>query len=194
MMAAAIVAVLVSPAPAEAATAQDTLKQPPFAPTDTSLLDPAVYSDAPLTVPASTGPTEEATLKGLLSDLLTLRFPNSPKTVNQGLAKFDSQSTKAIVSDPRLRAALVSLKATAGEPAINGVLTKFSQVRFGDTTQGAVAQVDAPPPGSDKPIITFSQRYEFEDFRLLASPTAHEALHQDSIQSTKEELIANSIK
>lgn len=80
-----------------------------------------------------------------------------------------------------------------GEPAINGVLTRFSQVRFGDTISGAVAQVDAPPPGSDKPIITFSTRYQYEDFKLLASTMAHEALHQDSIQSNKEELIAIAI-
>lgn len=178
---------------ASAQSASDILKQPPFPPTDVSMFDTVEYPDGPAMVPASSGPTDEATLRGLLSNLLNDRFPSSPKTVNQALAVFDSQSAKTVVPDPRLRAALVALKGTTGEPAIAGVLGNFSAVRFGSTDPGAIAQVDAPPPGSDKPIITFNQRYQFEDFRLLAPVMVHEALHQDNNVTNKEELIANSI-
>jgi hypothetical protein len=194
MIAAALVGVLMSHAPAKAATAQDTLKQPPFAPTDTSLFDPATYSDAPALQPASSGPTYEATLRQKLSDLLNQRFPNSSDTVSKALTMFDSQSTKAIVPDPRLRAALVALKGTVGEPAINGVLNSFSTVHFGTLPSNAIAQVQAPPPGSDLPQIVVNESFQFEDFRLIAPVFAHEALHQDPTVSNKEELIANAIE
>jgi hypothetical protein len=88
MVAAALVAMLMAYAPAEATTAQDTLKQPPFAPTDHSLFLLSVYHDAPADQPASSGPTDEATLRQKLSDLLNQRFPSSPKTVRQALATF----------------------------------------------------------------------------------------------------------
>jgi hypothetical protein len=198
MMAATIVAVLASYAPAEAQTATDTLKQPPFAPTDTSLFLPGVYSDAPPTEPASSGPTGEATLKQKLRDLLNQRFPGSPKKVNQALAIFDSEDTKAKVPDPRLRAALVALKGTAGEPAIAGVLDgTYESVHLaspsapGSCGDACVAQVVSFPDGHRE--IYFSDKYQFEDFRLLASTMAHEALHRDNTVTLKEELAANSI-
>lgn len=193
MLAAALVAVLMSHAPAEAQTATDTLKQPPFEPTDTSLFLPEVYSDAPPTQPASSGPTDEATLRQKLSDLLNQRFPGSPKTVNQALAIFDSQSTKAIVPDPRLRAALVALKGTAGEAAIAGTLDgTYNTVRFGVPCCDAIAQVIPQTDGTLH--IVFNEKYEFEDFRLMASVMAHEALHQDPTVSNKEELTAYAIE
>jgi hypothetical protein len=194
MTAAMLLAVLVlssSYAPAQAQSAEDILKQPPFEPTDTSLLLPEAYSDAPPTAPDSSGPTDEATLRGLLSDLLEQRFSNSPKKVNKALAIFDSEETKAIVPDPRLRAALVSLKGTAGEAAIAGTLDgTYSSLQFGTPCCDAIAQV---PPGEDPLRIVFNEKYQFEDFRLLASTLAHEPLHRDSINSEKEELINHAM-
>jgi ABC-type transport system substrate-binding protein len=105
--AAMILAVLVisfSYAPAEAQSAEDILKQPPFEPTDVNLFDPAVYSSASPMQPDTSDPTDEATLSGQLSDLLEQRFPSSPKKVNSTLALFDSAKAKQIVPDPRLRA------------------------------------------------------------------------------------------
>ena len=39
------------------ATVLDTLKQPPFVPTNVSLFDPAIYSEAPPLVPAAQNPS-----------------------------------------------------------------------------------------------------------------------------------------
>lgn len=194
MTAAALVAVMATYAPASAATATDTLKQPPFAPTDTSLFDPGIYSDAPPMVPASDGPTDEATLRQNLSNLLNERFGSGSKQAKQGLSVFDAASTKRIVPDSRLRAALAALKGTAGEAGIAGVLDgTYGSVRFGVTQEGAIAQVSPPPPGSDNLEIVFNQRYQYEDFRLLASTMAHEPLHRDFTVSNKEELISNAM-
>jgi hypothetical protein len=184
-------------APAQAQSAEDILKQPPFEPTDTSLFGPGVYSDAPPLVPDPSGPSDEATLRGQLSDLLEQRFPSSPKKVKQALALFDSEETKQIVPDPRLRAGLIALKGTAGEPAIAGVLDgTYSVVRFGtDVDPRAVAQVLGPSKSPDGTWqIVFAQKYQFEDFRLFAAPIAHEPLHRDDLNSEKEELVADAIE
>jgi hypothetical protein len=53
-------ALLLAFAGVASATALDTLKQPPFPPTDVSLFDPGVYSEAPPLVPA--GQTANDTL------------------------------------------------------------------------------------------------------------------------------------
>jgi len=135
-------------------------------------------------------------MRNQLKALLVKRFGSGSTQVSQGLAKFDAASTKQIVPAPRLRAALVSLKGTVGEPGINGVLSgTYGRVYFGTPPCGCdpVAQVIPPPPGSDKPEIVFNEKFRYEDFRLLASTMAHEPLHRDPTVSNKEELIANSI-
>jgi hypothetical protein len=132
-------------------------------------------------------------MRDQLKALLVKRFGVGSRQVSQSLAKYDAASTKEIVPSPRLRAALVALKDTISEPAINGVLTKFGLVHFGDTIPGAIAQSEPPPPGSDKRIITFNTRFQYEDIRLLAPVMGHEALHQDSTNSNKEEQVTNSI-
>src|SRR3712207_4235244 len=129
-----MVGVLLAFAGVASAAAIDTLKQPPFPPTNVSLFDPAVYSAAPPMVPAGTRANDEATLRSQLKALLDKRFGAGTTQVTQGLATFDAASTKEIVPHPRLRAALVSLKGTIGEPAISGVLSGFyGEVRFGTT-------------------------------------------------------------
>jgi hypothetical protein len=181
-----------SHAPAQAQSAEDILKQPPFEPTDVDLFIPEVYSDATPTVPDASGPTDEATLRQQLSDLLNERFSSSPKKVNQALAIFDSEETKEIVPDPRLRAALVALKGTAGEAAIAGTLDgTYSTLQFGTPPNpNAVAQVVFQ---GDTPRIVFAQKFQFEDFKLFAHILAHEPLHRDTTRSNKEELIAESL-
>jgi hypothetical protein len=65
--------------------------------------------------------------------------------------------------------------------------------RFGSgSNSNAVAQVFVPS-GSTKLEIVFNQKYQYEDFKLLASTMAHEALHRDLTPSNKEELIATAI-
>jgi hypothetical protein len=84
MVASALVSVMATHAPTLAATPSDTLKQPPFEPTDISLFDTVEYPDGPAMVPASSGPNDEATLGGLLlRDLLNERFGAGSTKVKQ---------------------------------------------------------------------------------------------------------------
>ena len=205
MAVAAIAAAQASYAPASDTTATDTLKQPPFAPTNTSLLAPFLYG-GPGASPPTSGPSDEATLRQQLGDLLEQRFPNNPKTVRHALALFDSSETKQKVSDPRLRAAVVGLKGTAGEPGMQGLLNgAFSTVRF-VTESDIIAAFGSSDCGCIAAVVPYSDGHlevwvpdtlQYEDFRQHIPAMAHEALHrsfEDGVADPRhEELIANSV-
>jgi len=108
-------------------------------------------------VPAWPTANDEATLRQQLKGLLVKRFGSGSTKVSQGLALFDAASTKQIVPHPRLRAALVLLKGTAGEPAINGLLNGlYSSVDFGTPPDpDSIAQV-ITPSGSTKLEVVFN--------------------------------------
>jgi len=188
-----VAALLLAFAGVASATPLSTLKQPPFPPTDVSLFEPGVYSSAPPLVPAGQTANDEATLKKQLKALLVKRFGSGSTQVSQGLAKYDATSTKNIVPNSRLRAALVSLKGTVGNPAVNGVLNgTYDRVAFGTLAGNIAAQVEETSGGS--PRIVFNNKYRYENIRLIAPVLSHEALHRDPTSSNKEELVAASIQ
>jgi hypothetical protein len=87
------------------------LAQPPFPPTDLSLLNTLSYPEGPPMQPA---PPREITQRDLVHQLrATLRL-RSHHAVEEGLAVFHSSQIATVVPDPNLRAALASL---AGSPA-----------------------------------------------------------------------------
>jgi hypothetical protein len=178
------------------ATALDTLKQPPFPPTDVSLFTPVAYSEAPPMVPAAQNPSGETAMRNKLKALLERRFGVGSTQVSEGLATYDSTSTKSIVSSPRLRATLVSLKGTVGEPAINGALDgTYGKIYFGTPPCPCdpVEQVILPK-GSTKLEIVFNKKYQYEDFRILAPDMAHTTLHRDLLGGKKEGAVIASIQ
>lgn len=178
------------------ATALDTLKQPPFPPTDVALFDPGVYSEAPPLVPATQNPSGETAMRNKLKSLLEKRFGVGSTQVSEGLATYDAASTKSIVPSARLRATLVSLKGTVGEPAIMGALDgTYGKVYFGTPPCPCdpVAQVFLPS-GSAKLEIVFNKKYQYEDFRLLAPVMAHEVLYRDLLGGKKEGAVVASIQ
>jgi hypothetical protein len=179
------------------ATALDTLKQPPFPPTDVSLFEPDVYSSAPPMVPAAQNPSGETVMRNKLKALLEKRFGVGTTQVSEGLATYDSASTKTIVPSPRLRAALVSLKGTVGEPAINGALDgTYSKIYFGTPRPCPCDPVEQVflPSGSTKLKVVFNKKYQYEDFRILAPDMAHTVLHRDLLGGKKEGAVLAAIQ
>lgn len=133
---------------ASALTPTETLKQPPFPPTDVSLFAQDTYPNGPAMVPAGQTANDEATLRKQLKALLVKRFGTGSTQVGQGLAKFDAASTKKIVPHPRLRAALVALKGTVGDAVINGALNgTYGSVAFVPLPEEIAAQVQGLPDG-----------------------------------------------
>lgn len=196
--AALMVGLLAFSGAASADSATDLLEQKPFAPTDTSLFSPVIYDGPPL-FPAAERQFTEQSIRAELQSLLEQRFGASDARVNEALAVFDDNDTKQIVSDPRLRAGLVSLKGTVGAPAINSILKdSFTDVKFasfadiGMPVDGTAFSVTFA--GNDKSTIIMNDKYQHEDFRLFSAILAHEVLHSDSTVGGQEELIADSLE
>lgn len=172
----------------------EILKCPPFEPTDHRLFVPQTYTDTPDLVPADVKPVNSTEIKAQLGKTLTFRFPENKTAVQEGMDLLADSQLKALVPDIRLQASLAALKGTPGEAAIDVIKNgAFRSVRFENLPSGIIAASKPDPANRQKPELLFNKQYESEDFRLFSSGFAHEALHQDSIASGREERISHSL-
>ena len=179
----------VSPPPA--ATVTSPLAAARLAPGDESQFSPTYYPDVAVLEPAA-GPewTEERAL-GRAVELVETR---DPARAEEARKLFADPDLEAVVPDPVLRAAAVSLLGTIAEPVIAWLATggHFRQVELGDPGSGAVARSLADPDGTQRIVV--DERLRFEDPGLLSAVLAHEGLHSDGEVSDLEELIALSFQ
>jgi hypothetical protein len=111
------------------------------------------------------------------------------------LQLFDRADVKAKVTDPTLRAALVSLHGTVAEPLIAFFLRAASAElpRFGGlpvTVLGRASVVGAEPR---KIQIIINVRFQGDHFALLSAVFAHEILHHDVATNNAEEVLLNAL-
>lgn len=174
----------------------DILKKPPFAPTDVNMFRPDFYPSGTPMVPAAPNDISETELKGQLTSMFAQRFNNDSTKINAAMALYDDPTIKKAAPDPRLRASLVALKGTPGEAAIGAVKSgTVSQVRFYNFNDpGFYGGAQADPQNPKKTIINVSDRYQYEDFRMLSPTIAHEALHLDNNVNAREERMAHSLE
>jgi hypothetical protein len=174
----------------------DILKKPPFAPTDVNMFTTQLYPSSAPMEPAAPRDISETELRDQLNSMFTQRFNYNNTQVNTAMALFDDPKIVAAAPDPRLRASLVALKGTPGEAAItavkNGTITKIQYHDFNDPTFIAGAQSD--PVHKGKTIVNVSDRYQYEDFRLMSPTIAHEALHLDTKVTDREERMAHTLE
>ncbi|MFE5487490.1 hypothetical protein [Streptomyces sp. NPDC056527] len=168
------------------------LAQPPFPPTDLSLLSTGAYPDGPPMQPA---PPRAITAEELVKQLKTTLKPRGRRAVEDGLAVFNSQQVAAIVPDPNLRAALASLAGSPGAASIQAIRDGiYSRVIFGITPRPeAIAMVLLGPATDPRPFIVFNQPYRYEDFRLLGDAFSHETLHRADPNNRNEEAINEAL-
>lgn len=185
-----------SSTPISEVNAQKILQKPPFTPSNVNLFTPQVYSSATATVPAAANNVTTAQLKSQLGSTLLKRLDGDSWTTQQTVNKMDDAALTQTIPNPRLRAALLSLKGTVGQASIDAVTGgTFQSIQFGTTPSGAntIAEVIPPAAGQTKPSIVVNSKYQYEDFRLLGSILSHETLHQDPANGGKEELINNVV-
>lgn len=175
-------------------TAINTLKKPPFAPSDVNLFMPQTYSAASTPQPAAPRTITETQIKSQLTKTFSSRFGGNTTQINSGMAVYNDATLKKFVPDPRLRAAVSVLKGTPGEAAIDAIKAgTYSKVAFSSLPSGVIAAIKPDPTGATKPQLLVNNRYQYEDFRQLAPTMAHEALHQDAKDSLREERVNHSI-
>lgn len=172
--------------------ARRQLAQPPFPPTDLSLLSTGAYPEGPPMQPA---PPREITTEELVKQLKTTLKPRGRRAVEDGLAVFHSRQIAAIVPDPNLRAALASLAGSPGQASIRAIRDGvYSRVIFGVTPRPeAIAMVLLGPATDPRPFIVFNQPYRYEDFRLLGDAFSHETLHRADPNNRNEEAINEAL-
>ena len=101
---------------------QDVLDARPLTPTDVDLFAPGAYPDAAPMAPAAGPPPTIGQVRAMLRDYLAAEFLSEPARRAEGMALFDIADLIAKIPNPSLRAALIGLMGTAGEPAIDFVL------------------------------------------------------------------------
>lgn len=176
-------------------TAIDTLKKPPFAPSDVNLFTPQTYPSATTPKPAAARTISETQIKSQLTKTFSTRFNGNSSQISSGMAVYNDATLKKMVPDPQLRAAVAVLKGTPGEAAIDTIKGgAYSKVSFATLPSGIIAAVQPDSTGKTKPQLLINNRYQYEDFRQLAPSMAHESLHQDTTDSGREERISHSIE
>ena len=162
-----------------------TLANRPFVPTDLNLFTPDAFPSLDFGPLAPVVPVDEVALQQQLGTFLDKRVNLGLITATQkadALNLYAADSTKAIIPDATLRAALLSLTGTVGDGAINAVLTSnnrsgrpLSSVSFDSTiVTGGVASANAD--GTVR--IRINSGLQGEAFEELGSLLAHEALHE----------------
>jgi hypothetical protein len=162
---------------------------------DVDLFSPEAYpSGSGPSAPAAERPWTEGGVQDELSVILKRRFPHNESAVCAGLALFNDAPLRQYVPDARLRAALVALKGTFAEAAIDSIRSGFyDSVAFAPLPDDIIA-ISRTFSANGSHIIQFNTAYGFETLRPLACILAHEALHQESDSSCREERMITTLE
>jgi hypothetical protein len=176
-------------------TPDEIMAMRPFTPLDTQLLSYNSYPDTFRTGPPWTGnaPTDEE-VREVLEDYLLTEFPDDPERHAAGLALYDDPVALEKLPDPVLRAALVGLMGTVGEPAIDHILYAVQDNGHPLFIGAYGMELDANVPAqvivnldTGENHIQFNTRYWEEHPFLLTSLLAHEAGHSNTGRGAYEE-------
>ena len=152
-------------------------------------------------VPASGPAPTTAQVRAMLRDYLQAEFPSAPARQAEALALFDDPDLIAKIPNPSLRAGLVGLMGTSGEPAIDFILNAetsaglpkvnivdFDGLPWDPSDTGTARSLVSPETGQAS--FVFNPKYTFENPFAFSSILAHEALHSDTVVKDTEEVIA----
>ena len=174
-----------------AGSAEQTLGPGPLRPSDPSLFHPTYYPQV-AELPPAQGPAPPE--REILERLVAFLRVRDPAFVPRARELYKRPELVEKVPEPSLRAALVALLGTLGEPAIDFVLTggRFASIAFGKPPGGAVAKSFTVQNGGQQIVV--DDRFRFEDPILLSPLLAHEVLHSDADVSDLEELVAIAVQ
>jgi hypothetical protein len=176
------------------------LENRPLAARDLNLFSTAAYT---LSIPmaAASGPVlTNAEARPLLEAYLG----EGNLAVATGLALYDDPVLMEKVASPALRAGLIGLLGTAGEPAIDFILHArtaaglpvVARIAFATAAWGGTHPLPALIQVNEQKQLTilFNPAFKAESPFLFTSLLAHEALHSDALASDYEEIVAQAIE
>lgn len=178
----------------------------PFAPVNRDLfgsnLNPDWADVAPVELIDGPAPTEQET-RDALRALLERRFPCAPERVQEAMSTYGNPIALEKLPDPALRAALVALTGTVGEPAIEFLLymTAVVRVEFGMYLEpgiGVPQRLGGTYGGPDgTQFIVIDRHFRYLPFAALSPLLVHEILHTGADTDTAgmaEETVASAIE
>ena len=168
----------------------------PLQPTDYGLMHPDFYPQGPAIDSNLDRTLNKRDREERLRQTLECRFPNQQSTVDEALALLDDDNLKDIVPDDKLRAALVLLRGTAADNAVDVVVSGqfFEFVEFGPLPAQLVGAV-IEGRVSGRRGIRINDSVRGEEFRTLSVILAHEAGHAGSTgPGSVEELVVQMIE
>ena len=164
-----------------------TLSLRPFSPTDMNPFTPGVYTEASEMVPASGDTLTEETARVALEGFLAKRYV-SADSVQLALSVFDDAILVSKISNPTLRAGLVSVRGTMAADAITAIQRgPFGPIAFGEVTSGDYAEVRSGG------VVVVDERYRSEVFALFGPVFARVALQSDTSTGEAEEITGSAI-
>jgi hypothetical protein len=184
-----------------------TLASRTFEPTQLSYFNKSIFSSAPNVKTTPTQPSGSSVRSALVSFLdkkITLGIIDETDKTS-ALSRFDDSATASLVPSANLRAAIVSLMGTVGEPAIASLLDgqnqtgkNYTVIDFSATEVSGSAQVAESilNPQTGRLRTLYKSSFQGESFINLSANIAHEALHQDGVEidGQNEELFANVVE
>jgi hypothetical protein len=152
--------------------AREVLARAPRPPRDRNLFtsntlfgEPGIYPDGSAMTPASGAPMAESAVRDELHQL----------GGHHVLTSFDEPRLSESVPDPTIRAALVALHGTVGEPVVNAFPTGTTAAQLVWGTPSSPGRV-VGPAGEDPDVRTVNERYRAEHFALLSGSLVHDLL------------------
>ena len=191
-----------------------TLALRSFSPRDKTYFSNTILAGGATPLTLNTAPSE-ASVRSQLDAFLGKKVNAGTITAAQrtsSMTRYDAAATKALIPAPNLRAGVLSLIGTVGEPAIGFYLEKknetgkdFIKIAFdaGDFPDGArINTTDYTGTGRIRQI--WNPNYAGESFVVLSGLLAHEVAHEGredigqgaigQVNSQQEEVIANLIE
>lgn len=173
--------------PSPFSPAQATLALRPFSPTNINFFTSGVYLDATAMIPASDDTLTEATALTGLDVFLAKRITNAD-SLQIAHDAFSHALLVQKMPNPTLRAGLISLFGTLGEPAIGAI----THGPLGPITFGTVPTGDYATVSPDRSVI-IDQRYQSEAFSLFGPIFTRLSLQIDTQTGRNEELTTSAL-
>ena len=169
------------------------LARPPAPPRDPGLFSadseagPGIYPQGPPMRPAA-GPAWDADrARAALAEIL----PGAGERT-RALAAFDAPALASRLPDPGVRAGLVALTGTAGEPLVaEAAAGRTPVVRYGALEQAS--RVVGPDPGGDAGLRLVNERYRAEHPALLAGSLLHALLAGEPPRGHPQEALLHGL-
>lgn len=180
-----------------------TLAYRAFTPTDQTLFSSDLYSGAGSTTSASSHVstnTVTTNFTAFMNKKVSMGLITQA-TENTALAQYNDATVQSIVPDANLRAAMLSLYGTVGQPAIDAMLNGDNQTGKPQTVVDFSTEVSSGADVAETLVVKgnrlrtlFKESYAGEPFEALSTWVAHEAMHQDTPDGQSEAIATNIVE